>query len=95
MVRKSDSVRATRVWLCLFIFAIIIISGTVVLTVRAAAISQRFEAYHYYVLGYQKGRADAASGQAFQAKLGSIQSPAKFSKEYIRGYGDGYQLVNR
>jgi hypothetical protein len=56
--------------------------------------SLKKQAHRYYIQGYQQGKADAMASENFQPDLNVTKQKA-FSREYVRGYGDGYKLVNR
>jgi hypothetical protein len=48
------------------------------------------EKRRYYNEGYRQGQADARAGRRYDPIAGSYQLPPEFSREYTRGYGDGY-----
>lgn len=61
----------------------------------ATSSSSEVKAHRYYIQGYQHGKVAAMTAKDFQPSSETGLLPKEFSCEYIRGYGDGYQLVNR
>lgn len=46
----------------------------------------------YYDEGYAHGEADAQAGRTYDPVAGSHNLPAQASREYTRGYADGYEV---
>lgn len=69
---------------------------TLVVLAHSAVMSRslREQAYQYYVQGYQRGKADAMATEEFKPSSRAELSTG-FSREYVRGYRDGYKLINR
>jgi hypothetical protein len=77
----------------------LLVSCAVAVTVihrSAMSDSLRDIAHKHYIQGYQQGRADAMATKAFQPALPNLSVESSvFSHEYVRGYGDGYELIDR
>jgi hypothetical protein len=78
-------------------FLVLTVPAAIVLVLpywSAESNSLQKQAHRYYIRGYQQGKADAMTSKNFQPNL-NITDEKAFSREYVRGYGDGYTLVNR